>query len=216
MKYAGWTLAALLALLASCGRREPEPEYDRAPTVETPTSRRPTDPVAVIKTSMGDVHVELFAKEAPKTVANFLGLAEGTKEFKDPKTGEMVKRPYYDGLKFHRVIDDFMIQGGCPLGTGSGDPGFKFEDEIDATALGLADMKAFGGGQPHKWLMLRSQQDFQQKILLPLIRSMGIAAGRHPGQRGEDPGEAREHVPEGRLRAAGLQVPGRRRRPQAR
>lgn len=73
--------------------------------------------------------IRLFEKEAPKTVANFVGLAEGTKEFRDPKTGQKATRPFYDGLAFHRVIPKFMIQGGCPLGTGTGDPGYKFGDE---------------------------------------------------------------------------------------
>lgn len=99
------------------------------------------NPVALLQTSAGDIYLELFEKDAPETVANFLNLAEGKKEFKDPKTGEMVKRPFYDGLKFHRVIKDFMLQGGCPLGTGSGDPGYKFKDEINAAALGLDKIK---------------------------------------------------------------------------
>src|SRR5205807_10104403 len=72
----------------------------------------------------------LFEKEAPQTVANFVGLAEGTKEFADPKTSQKTKRAFYDGLTFHRVIPDFMIQGGCPLGTGTGGPGYKFADEF--------------------------------------------------------------------------------------
>lgn len=100
------------------------------------TKEYENDPVVCIKTSMGDMYVELFAQEAPKTVQNFLELAEGTKEFTD-KDGKKVKRPYYDGLIFHRVIKDFMIQGGCILGTGAGNPGYSFEDEINATALGL-------------------------------------------------------------------------------
>ena len=66
----------------------------------------------------------------PKTVENFAGLAEGTKEFTDPKTGQKTTRPFYDGLVFHRVIADFMIQGGDPLGTGTGGPGYKFADEF--------------------------------------------------------------------------------------
>jgi len=134
----------------------------------------------IVETSMGSFRIELDPEKAPQTVANFLGLAEGTKEFKDPASGEMVKRPFYDGLIFHRVIDDFMIQGGCPLGTGSGSPGYKFEDEIDAKALGLADLKAFEGGKPHPWLMLRSQQDFQQKVLMPLAQSMGLTPADIP------------------------------------
>jgi peptidyl-prolyl cis-trans isomerase A (cyclophilin A) len=81
-------------------------------------------------TNLGKFTVELFEKDAPKTVANFAGLAEGTKEWTDPKTGAKVKKPFYNGLIFHRVIADFMIQGGDPLGTGTGDPGYKFADEF--------------------------------------------------------------------------------------
>jgi peptidyl-prolyl cis-trans isomerase A (cyclophilin A) len=81
-------------------------------------------------TTEGSFRVRLFEEEAPNTVANFVGLAEGTKEFVDPKSGQKVKRPFYDGLVFHRVIDGFMIQGGDPLGTGTGGPGFRFGDEF--------------------------------------------------------------------------------------
>jgi peptidyl-prolyl cis-trans isomerase A (cyclophilin A) len=85
---------------------------------------------AILETSQGSIVCRLFEKEAPKTVANFVGLAEGTKEFSDPRSGQKTKRPYFDGLAFHRVIPDFMIQGGCPLGTGTGGPGYKFGDEF--------------------------------------------------------------------------------------
>jgi len=86
--------------------------------------------LAHFTTSEGSFTVELFQKDAPKTVANFVGLAEGTKEWTDPRTGEKVKKPLYNGLIFHRVIAGFMIQGGDPLGTGTGNPGYKFEDEF--------------------------------------------------------------------------------------
>lgn len=85
---------------------------------------------AIFETSQGNIVVRLLEKEAPKTVANFVGLAEGTKEFTDVATGQKVKRNFYDGLAFHRVIPQFMIQGGCPRGTGTGDPGYKFADEF--------------------------------------------------------------------------------------
>jgi peptidyl-prolyl cis-trans isomerase A (cyclophilin A) len=81
-------------------------------------------------TSEGNFTVRLFDQEVPNTVANFVGLAEGSTEWTDPKSGQKVKRPYYDGLIFHRVIADFMIQGGDPLGTGTGGPGYKFADEF--------------------------------------------------------------------------------------
>jgi peptidyl-prolyl cis-trans isomerase A (cyclophilin A) len=87
---------------------------------------------ATLKTSMGDIVIQLFEDKAPKTVANFVGLATGTKEWTDPKTHEKVKRPLYNGTIFHRVIPGFMIQGGDPLGNGTGDPGYRFEDEFNA------------------------------------------------------------------------------------
>lgn len=87
------------------------------------------NPVAKIETSMGTITVELFSDIAPLTVENFTGLAKGEKEFTDPRSGAKVKRPFYDGLIFHRVIPDFMIQGGCPCGDGTGGPGYQFEDE---------------------------------------------------------------------------------------
>lgn len=87
---------------------------------------------AVFETTLGKFTIELFPADAPKTVENFVGLAKGTKEFSDPKTGEKVKRPFYDGLVFHRVIPNFMVQGGDPLGTGTGGPGYQFEDEFNS------------------------------------------------------------------------------------
>ena len=84
-------------------------------------------------TSEGNFTIKLFDKEAPNTVANFVGLAEGTKEWTDPRTDKKVKRPYYDGIIFHRVINGFMIQGGDPLGQGIGGPGYKFADEFHSS-----------------------------------------------------------------------------------
>jgi peptidyl-prolyl cis-trans isomerase A (cyclophilin A) len=81
-------------------------------------------------TTEGNFTVQLFDEQAPNTVANFVGLAEGTKEWTDPRTNQKVRTPYYDGIIFHRVIDGFMIQGGDPLGKGIGGPGFEFADEF--------------------------------------------------------------------------------------
>jgi peptidyl-prolyl cis-trans isomerase A (cyclophilin A) len=86
--------------------------------------------VATFKTSLGDIRVNLFGNHAPKTVRNFTGLAKGEIEWTDPTTGEKTTRPLYDGTIFHRVISDFMIQGGDPLGQGIGGPGYQFDDEI--------------------------------------------------------------------------------------
>jgi len=94
--------------------------------------------IAHIETDRGNMAVELFEKEAPNTVANFVGLAQGEKQWKDPKSGEWVQRPYYDGLNFHRVIKGFVIQGGCPVGNGTGGPGYQIKCETT--------------GNPHKHL----------------------------------------------------------------
>ena len=87
-----------------------------------------SDLKATLKTNRGDILIDLFPDHAPKTVENFTGLAEGTKDYKDDagRSGER----YYDGLGFHRIIPGFMIQGGCPLGTGTGGPGYTFKDEF--------------------------------------------------------------------------------------
>jgi peptidyl-prolyl cis-trans isomerase A (cyclophilin A) len=90
------------------------------------------DLYATFKTSMGDIVVKLFSKDAPKTVENFVGLATGEKEWVDPRNGAPSKMPLYDGTVFHRVIADFMIQGGDPLGRGTGGPGYQFEDEFQS------------------------------------------------------------------------------------
>jgi len=81
------------------------------------------------ETTKGEIVAELFDEDAPGTVDNFVGLAAGTKEWVDPKTRDKVKRPFYDGLSFHRVIPNFVIQGGCPLGNGTGGPGYHIKCE---------------------------------------------------------------------------------------
>jgi peptidyl-prolyl cis-trans isomerase A (cyclophilin A) len=99
---------------------------------------------AIFETSLGEITCELFPQQAPETVENFIGLATGTKEFTDPKTRQPAQRPFYDGLIFHRVIPRFMIQGGCPLGTGTGGPGYQFKDEF---------VKGLGFDKPGKLAM---------------------------------------------------------------
>ncbi|WP_200425135.1 peptidylprolyl isomerase [Streptomyces sp. NE5-10] len=87
-------------------------------------------PYAILKTSAGDIEVRLLPFHAPKTVRNFTELASGGREWTHPGTGEVSSAPLYDGTVFHRVIGDFMIQGGDPLGTGTGGPGYEFPDEF--------------------------------------------------------------------------------------
>jgi peptidyl-prolyl cis-trans isomerase A (cyclophilin A) len=86
---------------------------------------------AVLRTSRGDIVLRLFEQRAPRTVANFVGLATGRIEWIDPSTGETLSRPLYEGSIFHRVIPNFMIQGGAPPGRSSGGPGYRFDDEFD-------------------------------------------------------------------------------------
>ena len=103
---------------------------------QSSTSRPETgDPVAddlyaTLKTNRGDITLQMFPNHAPTTVQNFVGLADGSKEWRDPQSGDTKTEPFYDGLTFHRVIDGFMIQGGDPLGKGYGGPGYKFGDEF--------------------------------------------------------------------------------------
>lgn len=110
-----------------------------APKAEAPkvNAKKPTEDTkrfkkmfALFDTSMGKFKIMLFHTQAPKTVENFVQLAEGAKSWTNPKTKEVQMTPFYDGLTFHRVIKHFMIQGGCPLGDGTGGPGYKFADEF--------------------------------------------------------------------------------------
>lgn len=86
--------------------------------------------IAIMHTNHGDLEIELYEDRAPNTVANFVGLANGSKTWKDPETGKLRNDPYYDGVIFHRIIKNFMIQGGDRTGTGRGGPGYQFRDEF--------------------------------------------------------------------------------------
>jgi len=104
---------------------------ETADTAQQPESKLEPGTYAVFNTSAGTITCRLFTDKTPVTCQNLIGLAEGTKEWVDPRTRQKVKRPFYDGLTFHRVIPEFMIQGGCPLGNGRGGPGYKFKDEFN-------------------------------------------------------------------------------------
>jgi peptidyl-prolyl cis-trans isomerase A (cyclophilin A) len=118
MKRFVWIVGAVLAAFLA------------AAPASAPTDQLPAGTYAIMKTSMGTMVFRLFPEQAPKTVENFVGLAEGTTPWTDPATGAKSKKPLYDGTIFHRVIRDFMIQGGDPLGIGIGGPGYKFADEF--------------------------------------------------------------------------------------
>ncbi len=131
-------LAAVLCLIITgvAGAQAPgssstSAQHANTEKVAQGTPTQPRQPTAIIETTAGNITCTLFPTQAPLTVANFIGLATGTKEWKDPNTGKMMKGvPLYSGTIFHRVIPNFMIQGGDPVGNGTGDPGYSFKDEF--------------------------------------------------------------------------------------
>jgi len=129
--------------------------------------RRESNPVAVVETSLGTITIELYKHAAPKTVENFVGLARGEKEFIDTD-GKPTKRAYYDGLGFHRVIPNFMIQGGDIKGNGTGGPGYQFADEINAKALGLDKIKVASNPM--------AQQSAQQAAQKSVFKKLNITS----------------------------------------
>ncbi len=154
---------------------------------EENNSMKSKNPVYIIKTSSGDIFVELFADSAPETVANFIGLSEGTKEFIDSTTNKKIKKPFYNGLIFHRIIKDFMIQGGCPLGNGTGGPGYTFQDEIDASGLGLDKMQAIDPEKGvHPYLMVKNEDDYRRNIIAPLFQKLSITSQEELDKRKDD------------------------------
>jgi len=151
----------------------PSPKTAAPPPNPTPPLPKHR-PLADIVTNKGTIRVALFADEAPQSVATFLALADGTREFTDPTTTTQVKRPFYDGLTFHRIIQGFMIQGGDPLGTGAGGPGFSFADEINATSLGLdKETVLIEGDQPNQACGYQMQQ-FSQAFVMPALIARNV------------------------------------------
>jgi peptidyl-prolyl cis-trans isomerase A (cyclophilin A) len=131
------TLALVAMLAAPALAQTSKPDLSANPLAVKAATPAPaaapavtTGDFATFETSAGKIGVKFYVDRAPKTVANFIGLATGTKESVDPRTGQKGMKRFYDGTTFHRVIKDFMIQGGDPTGTGRGDPGYKFADEV--------------------------------------------------------------------------------------
>jgi peptidyl-prolyl cis-trans isomerase A (cyclophilin A) len=129
---AAFVVSTTLSAFAQQSSPPAEPPLPDAPQATAAAMVHPNGPTVIMETSMGRITCRFFQKQAPKTVANFISLAEGTKDWTDPTSKKVQhKKPLYDGTTFHRVIPEFMIQGGDPAGTGMGDPGYTFEDEFD-------------------------------------------------------------------------------------
>jgi peptidyl-prolyl cis-trans isomerase A (cyclophilin A) len=125
------SLAACAALVA-IAQQSTSPEVPDAPQATAEALTVPNGPYVVMDTSMGRITCQFFQKQSPNSVANFIALAEGTKDWTDPTTNKVQRhKRFYDGTTFHRVIPEFMIQGGDPAGTGMGGPGYAFDDEFD-------------------------------------------------------------------------------------
>jgi len=153
--------------------------------------------LAHFTTSAGNFTARLFDAETPNTVANFIGLADGSKEWIDPRTGRKVTQPYYNGTIFHRVIDGFMIQGGDPLGQGTGGPGYTFADEFHAklrhSKAGILSMANRGpntnGGQFFITLAETPWLDNKHSVFgeitdgMDVVKKIGTTATSKPGDR---------------------------------
>jgi peptidyl-prolyl cis-trans isomerase A (cyclophilin A) len=147
-------------------------------------------------TSEGNFSARLFDAETPKTVANFTGLADGSKEWTDPRTGRAVKQPYFNGTMFHRVIEGFMIQGGDPLGQGTGGPGYTFADEFHPklrhSKAGILSMANRGpntnGGQFFITLAATPWLDDKHSVFGEVVEGMDIVEkiGRTPTSKPGD------------------------------
>jgi peptidyl-prolyl cis-trans isomerase A (cyclophilin A) len=153
--------------------------------------------LAHFTTSEGNFTARLFDAEAPNTVANFTGLADGSKEWTDPRSGRKVSQPYFNGTVFHRVIDGFMIQGGDPLGQGTGGPGFTFADEFHPklrhSKAGMLSMANRGpntnGGQFFITLAATPWLDDKHSVFgevvegMDVVKKIGGTATSKPGDR---------------------------------
>ena len=157
----------------------------RRPKPRPPKPRPKAAPTAIIHTSAGDLKCTLFPAQAPKAVANFIGLAKGTKPWKDPATGNTVHKPLYDGTIFHRTIPEFMIQGGDPSGSGAGDVGFEFEDELHSDLLfdqpGRLAMANRGPNTNSSQFFITEKE---VPFLNPCLDPNGCAGGRRPPNSG--------------------------------
>jgi peptidyl-prolyl cis-trans isomerase A (cyclophilin A) len=199
-----WILGAIVVsalAITPAGAQTAAPAKPAAPQAPTAKPAAPAAPqvstaslgpgvYARITTNHGTIVARLFDKEAPRTVENFVGLAEGKKPWRDPRTTQMVRRPYFNNLTFHRIIPGFMIQGGDPEGTGSGGPGFTFADEFSPTLrhskAGILSMANRGpntnGGQFFITLAPTSHLDGRHSVFGEVVEGMDtlMAIGNVP------------------------------------
>jgi len=191
----------------------PSTEKPAAPEAAAPSTEKPAAPAATeadkpsaakygpgvyahITTNYGTMIARLYEKEAPRTVENFVGLAEGKKQWRNPRTNSMVRRPYYNNLTFHRVISGFMIQGGDPEGTGMGGPGYTFADEFHPklrhSKAGMLSMANAGpntnGGQFFITLGPTPHLDNRHSVFGELVEGMDTlrAIGKVPTEKPGD------------------------------
>lgn len=153
---------------------------------------------AIVHTSMGDIALDLFPDHAPNTVNNFVGLARGEREWTDPRTGQKTSRPLYDGTVFHRVIKDFMIQGGDPLGNGTGGPGYQFNDEIHPElAFNEPYLLAMANAGKRMGKGTNGSQFFITVVPTPWLQGKHTIFGRVADQASKDVVDAIISVPTG-------------------
>lgn len=187
-----WFMGPVFALILLClslsasGQTAPKASKAGAKAPAKKSAAVAKHPTAVIHTTAGDMKCELFPDKAPKAVANFIGLAKGTKPWNNPADGKTVHgKPLYDGVIFHRVIPEFMIQTGDPSGTGRGDVGFEFQDELHADLLfDLPGRLAMANRGPNT----NSSQFFitekEVPFLNPCLDPNGCMGGRRPPNSG--------------------------------
>lgn len=134
------------------------------------------NPLMLMRTSRGDIYIELFPQSAPRNIANFIALAEARVPLFDIATTSTVTPFYYDGMNFHRILRNYLVQAGAPRAPNAPIPEYVVEDEINAQQFGLHELKVLDPlGKPHPWLNLGDNADFQREILVPLYRRLGIS-----------------------------------------
>lgn len=168
------TLVAATATQAQTTSPDPVSPAPASANINT-RMENPRNPLMLIQTSQGDIHLELFPEAAPQNVQRFLALAEAQLPIPDTDASAASTLHYYDGLTFHRVIRDTLVQAGDPARANRLRSASTVADEINARGLGLEQQRLLDEtGKPHPWLNIGGQEDFRQHVLKPLYRNMGI------------------------------------------